>query len=63
MCEATFAGLAVLFQVPGMLLSIPYIFCLSAQPALGDLASAGGLGLDDPQRSLPTPTILCDSVT
>ena len=34
------------------------------QPAVGDPASAGGVGLDDPQRSLPTPTILwfCDSV-
>jgi len=28
------------------------------QPAVGDPASAGGVGLDDPQRSLPTPTIL-----
>jgi len=28
------------------------------QPALGDPASAGGAGLDDPQRSLPTPTTL-----
>ena len=27
-------------------------------PAVGDPASAGGFGLDDPQRSLPTPTIL-----
>jgi len=35
------------------------------QPTVGDPASAGGVGLDDPQRSLPTPTILwfCDSVT
>ena len=33
------------------------------QPAVGDPASAG-VGLDDPQRSLPTPTILwfCDYV-
>ena len=28
------------------------------QPAVGDPASAGGVGLGDPQRSLPTPTIL-----
>ncbi|GAB0180820.1 mitochondrial enolase superfamily member 1 [Grus japonensis] len=28
------------------------------QPALGDPALAGGVGLDDPQRSLPTPTSL-----
>ena len=28
------------------------------QPAVGDPASAGGFGLDDSQRSLPTPTIL-----
>jgi len=28
------------------------------QPAVGDPASVGGAGLDDPQRSLPTPTIL-----
>jgi len=28
------------------------------QLALGDPASAGGIGLRDPQRSLPTPTIL-----
>jgi len=28
------------------------------QPTVGDPASAGGVGLDDPQRSLPTPTIL-----
>jgi len=28
------------------------------QPAVGDPASAGGVGLDDPQRSLLTPTIL-----
>ena len=28
------------------------------QPAVGDPASAGGVGLDDPQRSLPTPNIL-----
>jgi len=28
------------------------------QPALGDPASAVGVGPDDPQRSLPTPTIL-----
>jgi len=28
------------------------------QPALCDPASAGGVGLDDPQRSLPTPTML-----
>ena len=28
------------------------------QPAVGDPASAGGFGLDDPQRSLSTPTIL-----
>jgi len=28
------------------------------QPALGDPASAGGLRLDDPQRSLPSPAIL-----
>jgi len=28
------------------------------QPAVGDPASAGGFGLDDPQRSLPTPNIL-----
>ena len=28
------------------------------QPALGDSALAGGFGLDDPQRSLPTPTIV-----
>jgi len=34
------------------------------QPALGDPALARGVGLDDSQRSLPTPTILrlCDSV-
>ena len=32
------------------------------QPALGDPAWAG-VGLGDPQRALPTPTILCDSVT
>ena len=36
----------------------------AVQPALGDPASAG-VGLDDPQRSLSTPTMLrfCDSVT
>jgi len=28
------------------------------QPAVGDPALAGGVGLDDPQRSLPTPNIL-----
>ena len=28
------------------------------QPALGVPALAGGVGLDDPQRSLPTPNIL-----
>jgi len=28
------------------------------QPAVGDPASAGGVGLADPQRSLPTPNIL-----
>jgi len=28
------------------------------KPALGDPVSARGGGLDDPQRSLPTPTIL-----
>jgi len=28
------------------------------QLAVGDPASAGGVGLDDPQRSLPTPNIL-----
>jgi len=28
------------------------------QPAIGDPALAGGVELDDPQRSLPTPTIL-----
>ena len=28
------------------------------QPAVGDPALAGGLDLDDPQRSLPIPTIL-----
>ena len=28
------------------------------QPALGDTALAGGLDLDDPQRSLPIPNIL-----
>jgi len=28
------------------------------QPAVGDPASAGGVGLDDPQRSVPTPNIL-----
>jgi len=28
------------------------------QPALGEPALEGGVGLDDPQRSLPTPTIL-----
>ena len=28
------------------------------QPAVGDPALAGGVGLDDPQRSLPTPAIL-----
>jgi len=27
-------------------------------PALDDPASAAGVGLDDPQRSLPTPKIL-----
>jgi len=27
-------------------------------PAVGDPALAGGVGLDDAQRSLPTPTIL-----
>ena len=34
------------------------------QPAVGGPASAGVVGLDDAQRSLPTPTILwfCDSV-
>jgi len=34
------------------------------QPAVGDPASAGGVGPGDPQRSLPTPTILwfCGSV-
>ena len=34
------------------------------QPAVGDPALAGGFGLDEPQRSLPTPTILwfCDQV-
>ena len=31
------------------------------QPALGDSFS-GGVGLDDPQRSPPTPTVLCGSV-
>ena len=32
------------------------------QPALGDPALAGGVGLDDPQSSLPTPAMLgfCD---
>jgi len=30
----------------------------AVQPAVGDPAWAGGVGLDDPQRSLPTPTIL-----
>jgi len=28
------------------------------QPAIGDPALAGGVGLDDPQRSLSTPNIL-----
>ena len=28
------------------------------QPTVGDPALAGGVGLDDPQRSLPTPNIL-----
>jgi len=28
------------------------------QSTEGDPALAGGVGLDDPQRSLPTPTIL-----
>ena len=28
------------------------------QPAVGDPALAGGVELDDPQRSLPTPNIL-----
>jgi len=34
------------------------------QPAVGDPTLAGGVGLDDPQRSLPTLNILwfCDSV-
>ena len=34
------------------------------QPALGDPALSGGIGLDDLQRSLPTPNIhwFCDSV-
>jgi len=30
------------------------------QPGVGDPALAGGFGLDDPQRSLPTPNILLD---
>ena len=42
--------------------------CLGAvlcKPAVGDPASAGRFGLDDAQRSLPTPNILwyCDPVT
>ena len=28
------------------------------QPAVDDSSSAGGIGLEDPQRSLPTPNIL-----
>ena len=28
------------------------------QPAVGDPALAGAVGLDDPQRSLPTATVL-----
>ena len=28
------------------------------EPAAGDPSLSGGVGLDDPQRSLPTPTIL-----
>jgi len=36
--------------------------CGPVQPALGDPASARGVGLDDPQRSIPTPNILWFSV-
>jgi len=32
--------------------------CGPVQPAIGDPGLAGGVGLDDPQRSLPTPNIL-----
>ncbi|PKU48719.1 hypothetical protein llap_1043 [Limosa lapponica baueri] len=32
--------------------------CVLVQPALGEPALAGGVGLDDLQKSLPTPTIL-----
>jgi len=42
-----------------------FIFRCWAHKAEADAwsyASHKGVGLDDPQRSLPTPNILCDSV-